>query len=123
VLLRGTRVRAALAAGRQPGSLDDIGGATEMVPSHHETDLGPDDVYFTHWQGGGGYGDPLLRAPAAVAADVASRKVTPQAAATVYGVTLGADGQPDLAETERSRAALRRRRAGLDEAEPESARS
>ena len=86
--MRGTGVRATLAGGRVPASLDDIGGAQELVPAHHETDLGPDDVYFTHWQGGGGYGDALLRDPAAVAADVAARKVSARAAADVYGVSL-----------------------------------
>ena len=64
VLLRGTDVAALFAAGRMPGSLSDLAGDTDLLPAHHETDLGPDDVYYTHWQGGGGYGDPLLRAPA-----------------------------------------------------------
>jgi len=45
-------------------------------------------VYFTHWQGGGGYGDPLLREPEAVAADVIAHKVTRDAANEVYGVPL-----------------------------------
>jgi N-methylhydantoinase B len=115
VLLRGTGVRATLADGRVPASLDDIGGARELVPAHHETDLGPDDVYFTHWQGGGGYGDALLRDPAAVAADVAARKVSARAAADVYGVSLAPGGAADLTETESNRVMLRRRRAGLED--------
>jgi N-methylhydantoinase B len=115
VLMRGTGVRATLAGGRVPASLDDIGGAQELVPAHHETDLGPDDVYFTHWQGGGGYGDALLRDPAAVAADVAARKVSARAAADVYGVSLAPGGAVDLTETESNRAVLRRRRAGLED--------
>jgi N-methylhydantoinase B len=114
VLLRSTGVRAALADGRLPATLDDIGGARELVEAHHETDLGPDDVYFTHWQGGGGYGDALRRDPAAVAADVAARKVSAQAAAEVYGVSLAPGGAADLTETESIRAVLRRRRAGLE---------
>jgi N-methylhydantoinase B len=117
VLLRGTGVRATLAGGRLPATLDDIGGARELVEAHHETDLGPDDVYFTHWQGGGGYGDALLRDPAAVAADVAARKVSAQAAVDVYGVSLAPGGVADLTETEALRATLRRRRAGLEDKE------
>jgi N-methylhydantoinase B len=119
VLLRGTPIRTALAGGRLPATLDEIGGAAELLPSHHETDLGPDDVYYTHWQGGGGYGDPLLRDPAAVAADVTAHKVSAQAAAQVYGVALGPDGTADAAATDRGRAVLRRRRAGLPDADPE----
>jgi N-methylhydantoinase B len=53
VLLRGTDVAALFAAGRIPGSLADLAGDTDLLPAHHETDLGPDDVYYTHGQGGG----------------------------------------------------------------------
>ncbi|MBA3523522.1 MAG: hydantoinase B/oxoprolinase family protein, partial [Geodermatophilaceae bacterium] len=76
VLMRGTDVAAHFAAGRIPSSLADLGGDTDLLPAHHETDLGPDDVYYTQWQGGGGYGDPLLREPEAVAADVIAHKVS-----------------------------------------------
>ena len=56
--------------------------------------------------GGGGYGDPLTRPPAMVAADVADGYITPDAASEVYGVAIGADGGID----EEATAALRRRR-------------
>jgi len=115
VLLRGTTVRAALTEGRIPSSLDELGGEQDLLPSHHETDLGPDDVYFTHWQGGGGYGDPLRRAPAAVASDVRAHKVSQTGADEVYGVVLNDDGSADEEATARRRTALRRSRAGLEE--------
>jgi N-methylhydantoinase B len=114
VLLRGTDVAALFAAGRMPGSLTDLAGDTDLLPAHHETDLGPDDVYYTHWQGGGGYGDPLLRAPAAVASDLRAHKVSQGGAEEVYGVVFGADGAVDEAATTTRRSALRRSRAGLD---------
>ena len=38
--------------------------------------------------GGGGYGDPLERAPALVLADVQNQNVSQQAAETAYGVML-----------------------------------
>jgi len=113
VLLRGASIRSAFAEGRIPASLDEIGGDRELVAAHHETDLGPDDVYYTHWQGGGGYGDPLLRAPGAVAADVLAHKVSVRGAEEVYGVTFDVRGRLDEEATDRRRAALRRRRAGL----------
>ncbi len=55
--------------------------------------------------GGGGYGDPLLRAPEQVADDVREGYVSPNAAGKLYGVVLKADGTADIAATE----ALRRR--------------
>src|SRR5204863_2841196 len=56
--------------------------------------------------GGGGYGDPLDRDPAAVAKDVADGLVTADAALGAYGVVL-ANGGVDVAATERQRAARR----------------
>ena len=115
VLLRDTSVRAALAEGRIPSSLEELDGDHDPLPTHHETDLGPDDVYYTHWQGGGGYGDPVLREPAAVAQDVVSHKVTRRGAYEVYGVVLDDRGAADEEATRQRRAELRRTRAGLDE--------
>ena len=40
------------------------------------------------WQGGGGYGDPLLREPAKVAHDVAEFLVSETSARGIYGVVL-----------------------------------
>jgi N-methylhydantoinase B len=114
VLLRGTSVHSAFAEGRIPGSLDEVGGARELVPAHHETDLGADDVYYTHWQGGGGYGDPLLRDPATVAGDVLAHKVSRRGAEEAYGVVLDEHGHVDDEATRHRRTMLRRRRAGLE---------
>ncbi len=80
VLVRDASAREQLADGRIPQSLDELGGTAQTVPPHLETDLGVTDVYFTHWQGGGGLGDPLHREPERVAADVAAHKVSEIAA-------------------------------------------
>lgn len=114
VLLRGTNVHAQFAAGRIPATLADLTGDTDLLPTHYETDLGAADVYYTHWQGGGGYGDPLRRDPAAVAADVLAHKVSIPGARDVYGVVLDADGAADEDATTTHRTWLRRSRAGLD---------
>ncbi len=53
--------------------------------------------------GGGGYGDPLERAPEAVAADVAEGMLVPDEATATYGVVLGADGAVDAEATARCR--------------------
>jgi N-methylhydantoinase B len=83
----------------------------------------PDDVLLMESSGGGGFGDPLEREPARVAADLAEGYVTPAAAEAVYGVVL-AGGVVDVTATAARRAALRAARlrvrpaagAGLDAA-------
>jgi N-methylhydantoinase B len=117
VLVRDTTVRDQLAGGVIPRDLGDLGGTAQELPTHLETDLSEADVYFTHWQGGGGMGDPLLREPELVALDVRMKKVSVGGAENVYGVKLTGGGDADLDATARHRTALRRTRAGLD-AEP-----
>ncbi|NEW72637.1 hydantoinase B/oxoprolinase family protein [Streptomyces rhizosphaericus] len=117
VLVRGSDVRQVLAGGALPASLDDLHGERELMPAHLATSLAWDDVYYMHWTGGGGYGDPLARDPHAVAADVAAGLVTPHAARDVYGTVLdsgsGDDGGGvDVDRTARRRETLRRARAG-----------
>ena len=57
------------------------------------------DVYAHRMAGGGGWGDPFARDPAAVADDVANEKVSLEAARELYGVVIGADGAADLGAT------------------------
>jgi N-methylhydantoinase B len=65
------------------------------------------DVFVMTHPGAGGYGDPLLRDPRAVADDVAEDIVSPQAAKRAYGIILDEVGNPDLEGTERLRRELR----------------
>jgi N-methylhydantoinase B len=58
-------------------------------------------------QGGGGYGDPLDREPARVAADVARHLVTPLTAELVYGVVLAPGGEVGEEATAARRAEIR----------------
>lgn len=115
VLVRGSDVNATLQNGRIPRVIAELGGEPLIMPAHLETSLAADDVYYTHWQGGGGYGDPLLRQPASVAGDLERQRVSPEAARTLYGVVFDAAGRPDEDATGELRDTLRRRRAGLDE--------
>ncbi|TKG72573.1 hydantoinase B/oxoprolinase family protein [Prauserella endophytica] len=71
------------------------------------------DVLVQWIAGGGGYGDPLLRDPQLVAADVRDGYVTAETARRTYGVVV-ADGTADEAATRRARAALRQERLGGD---------
>ena len=56
--------------------------------------------------GGGGNGDPLERALAAIASDLAEEKITPQYAARYHAVCFAADGSIDHAATEAERERL-----------------
>jgi len=64
-----------------------------------------EDVLMMESSGGGGFGDPLARDAAQVAADVAEGYVTPVAAAAFYGVVY-ANGVVDAPATAARRAAL-----------------
>ena len=77
--------------------------------------LGRGDVFCHVSAGGGGYGDPLGRDPAAVFEDVREERITAAYAADVYGVVIG--GAPpaiDRAATASRRAELRAARAAGD---------
>ncbi|WP_431873707.1 hydantoinase B/oxoprolinase family protein [Amycolatopsis sacchari] len=67
------------------------------------------DVFECTVQNGGGYGDPLLRDPAKVLADVESGAVSVEAAARLYGVALR-DGEVDQAATDTLRERVRESR-------------
>ena len=57
------------------------------------------DVFRQRIAGGGGYGDPLLRDPADVAADLRDGYITARGARDAYGVEVDADGGVDEAAT------------------------
>jgi len=101
-----------------PRTLAEIDGQPEFIQVAVDSYMVWDDVYYTHWQGGGGYGDPLMREPASVAKDVAEGKVTPVAARYVYGVVLLPDHHADAEATRLCRQELRFARSGLGGAKP-----
>jgi N-methylhydantoinase B len=68
------------------------------------------DVFECTVQNGGGYGDPLLRDPAAVAADVEATAVSTDAARRLYGVVVAGDGTVDDAATRTLREGIREQR-------------
>jgi N-methylhydantoinase B len=103
---RGADVHALLKQGRVPQSLEDLGATVEIANCYAQSYLAPGEVLYMHWQGGGGYGDPLHRDPEAVANDLLEDKISPDAAATVYGVALR-DWVVDLEQTAALRAKLR----------------
>jgi len=68
--------------------------------------LRADDVVIERTAGGGGYGDPLEREPAAIARDVTFGYVTPATARSVYGLVLSGKNVDETATAD-ARAQLR----------------
>jgi N-methylhydantoinase B len=96
-----------------PGAPAELAGEREFA-QWGEFMIHEGDVLYQHYQAGGGYGDPLAREPAFVAADVRAGVVSRTAADDLYGVVLGDDGAPEPAATEARRLELRRARLGAD---------
>ena len=69
------------------------------------------DLYLSVMKGAPGLGDPLLRPPEAVAADVREGHLLPRFTESVYGVALDdEDGEADIAASEARRQQMRRER-------------
>ncbi len=107
-----------------PADLTELGGVRDVLPVHGESTWNDTDALFMHWQAGGGYGDPILREPELVAEDVQEFRVSPEAAAGIYGVVITEDHRSfDRDRTEAARMAIRAaraRKAGLPDAVIES---
>lgn len=112
IIHKQTDLQALFAARRMPAAVEELTAGKEILlrGKSNGTPLEPGDVMEATFCGGGGYGDPLLREPAAVAGDYADGYVSAEAARNIHGVILAADGTPAAAETASMRAALRAER-------------
>jgi N-methylhydantoinase B len=114
--VRQSNVGALLAEGKMP-TMERLEGRTEVVRSkltHIVLERG--DVFVATAGGGAGLGDPLLRDPQRVLADVVAGYITAAHADAIYGVVLAGDDAVDDAATTARRAAIRRERIGGDPA-------
>ncbi len=98
--------------GGEPGAtssnlLQPSGGEAEEFPPMFSLDISAGDLFYHRTAGGGGWGDPLQRDPAAVTRDVLNEKVTPSAARERYGVVIGEDGTVDHDATAHLRSEMR----------------
>ncbi|MFF0144924.1 N-methylhydantoinase B [Amycolatopsis sulphurea] len=109
---RETDVAQLLSAGRVP-TRETLGAeARELLAINQQSvTIRSEDVLVQWIAGGGGYGDPLLRDPQLVAADVRDQYVTAETALHTYGVVL-TDGVVNEAATREARAAVRAERLG-----------
>ncbi|MSU88709.1 methylhydantoinase [Rhodobacteraceae bacterium 2CG4] len=97
-----------------PNRVTVLRGGVAHVPAHlskeQDIPLAPGDRVHVQTPGGGGYGDPLTRNPAAVARDVALERYTADDAAALFGVVLrGVPPEADAEATAALRARLRTR--------------
>jgi N-methylhydantoinase B len=117
-ILRETDVRDALARGAAADPATLAAARTELLElTAQGLVIRAGDVFRQRVAGGGGYGDPLLRAPAAVAADLRDGYITPRGAQDAYGVRVDPDGTVDEAATNELRRSLRAARLGKDVAD------
>lgn len=91
----------------EPGyvEIERVGGERRTVLKVSDTPLDRGDRVYIHTGGGGGYGTPLQRVPAQVAADVVAGFVSRRTAREVYGVEVDDSGRIDETATARLRAA------------------
>jgi N-methylhydantoinase B len=104
-----------LASGTMAGRREDLegytGGALERLhPRAIIFPLPEGDCLITEYNGGGGFGDPLLRDPGRVAADIAELRVGAGAADRHWGVVLDKKGHVDSDATARRRDEIRAQR-------------
>ncbi|MBX9606945.1 MAG: hydantoinase B/oxoprolinase family protein [Gammaproteobacteria bacterium] len=109
--LRDTDIFERMRSRDMPEDTAEIEGREEVLQLRQENFLQhPADVYAVRWTGGGGFGDPFDRAPADIDQDLEDFAITPDAARTIYGAVLGADGKVDVEATAAERARIRRSR-------------
>ena len=88
----------------RPNSVTVWQSGKAFIPPHlskaQDIPMKPGDRVRVGTPGGGGYGDPMTRDPAAVAEDVRLERYTADEAKAYFGVVLGGDGTPDVAATQ-----------------------
>jgi N-methylhydantoinase B len=92
-------------SGGQPGAAGvvTLRSGRPIRPKGRQT-VPPRDAICLQLPGGGGFGNPRARESGRVREDVLDGLITADAARRDYGVAIGADGEIDVAETERIRA-------------------
>ena len=80
-------------------------GSGKPLPGKGQYTIPSGESFVIEMPGGGGLGDPFMRDPMLVAADVRAGLISRPCAERDYGVVLNADGTPDLMATQHRRAA------------------
>jgi N-methylhydantoinase B len=110
-----TDVAARLQAGEVPQEFDSLGGEERPVAfKGAPLDVPPGFAWEWVSPSAAGWGDPLLREPGDVVADLDAALLDADAALRVYGVVLGPGGAVDEPATASTRREVRRTRLGAD---------
>lgn len=98
---------------------DELKGKFKRLPTKCSRIFAPTDVHYQIWEGGGGYGDPLDRAPALVSQDVVHCRISPGCAEEIYCVVFDPQtGEINEAATEQRRQERRKQRLTSPEIQP-----
>lgn len=107
VLIRNSDIIEKFKRGEFPSDITEIKGQRETLPAFHMYTIYPGDVHIQYQSGGGGFGDPVERAPKLVARDVKQGYVSLEAAKEIYGVVIEPQSlEVDLEKTEKQRQAI-----------------
>ncbi|MBI3079147.1 MAG: hydantoinase B/oxoprolinase family protein, partial [Deltaproteobacteria bacterium] len=113
VRVRGTDIAERLRAGAHlPLTLEEIPGEVQVFPAMHpRLPFGEGEAWYSNWQGGGGYGDPMDRESERVRCDVENQLVSVACARSIYGVVITpGSGAVDMAGTAALRQQIRQER-------------
>ncbi|WJR75847.1 hydantoinase B/oxoprolinase family protein [Bradyrhizobium sp. NP1] len=106
-LVRNSNIRELMRRGVFPDRIDELKGEeTSFTAKPPEFEIKHNDVYECNPTAGGGWGDPIDRSPADVAADVRKGAFSADVARTIFGVALK-DSEPDTDATKALRAEIR----------------
>ncbi|MDA0823494.1 MAG: hydantoinase B/oxoprolinase family protein [Proteobacteria bacterium] len=106
--IRNSNIQQRIAASDMPDDTNQLTGDAVTLQLREENfTQHASDVYAVRWTGGGGFGDPMDRAPEDINKDLEDYSVTEATAQEVYGAVLNADGQVDVAATRERRKKIR----------------
>ncbi len=105
-------IQTRIANSRMPNDCSEIDGDfVTLQPRQENFRQTASDVYAVRWTGGGGFGDPMDRAPADIQHDLNEHAITVEAARAIYGAIVDSEtGCVDPAATAENRAAIRAKR-------------
>jgi N-methylhydantoinase B len=111
IIVRETDILKRIKRGDFPEFVEHLKGNLENLPTKGVTEITDGDVFYCHWMGGGGYGDPIEREPQSVCKDVINKIVSLKYAKDIYGVIINPDTlEVDIDKTREIRRTIRMNR-------------
>lgn len=107
MIKRDTSIEDSFRKGILPVNFDQLDGKTEYHAAMSESSLSKSDIYRTVCNGGGGYGDPLLRDYTLIQEDCRCGRITKEAAKKFYGTIITNDSSVDKDASDMLRSKMR----------------